>query len=50
MWRKVESTSITSDIGATSINEFDHLEDKLALWHGDMPSAEQERVLKAAFK
>jgi hypothetical protein len=27
-----------------------HLEDKLALWHGDMPMAEQERILQAAFK
>ena len=27
-----------------------HLEDKLSLWHGDMPSAEQDRILQAAFK
>ena len=27
-----------------------HLEDKLALWHGDMPLAEQDRILQAAFK
>lgn len=27
-----------------------HLEDKLALWHGDMPAAQQERILQAAFK
>ena len=27
-----------------------HLEDKLALWHGDMPPAEQDRILQAAFK
>ena len=27
-----------------------HLEDKLALWHGDMPPAEQVRILQAAFK
>jgi hypothetical protein len=27
-----------------------HLEDKLALWHGNMPIAEQDRILKAAFK
>ena len=27
-----------------------HLEDKLALWHGDMPPAEQERILQAAFQ
>jgi hypothetical protein len=27
-----------------------HLEDKLALWHGDMASAEQDRILQAAFK
>ena len=27
-----------------------HLEDKLALWHGEMTSAEAERILQAAFK
>lgn len=27
-----------------------HLEDKVALWHGDMPGAEQDRILQAAFK
>lgn len=27
-----------------------HLEDKLSLWHGDMPLAEQDRILQAAFK
>ena len=27
-----------------------HLEDKLSLWHGDMPPEEQERILQAAFK
>jgi hypothetical protein len=27
-----------------------HLEDKLSLWHGDMPSTEQDRILQAAFK
>ena len=27
-----------------------HLEDKVSLWHGDMPSAEQDRILQAAFK
>jgi hypothetical protein len=27
-----------------------HLEDKLSLWHGDMPPAEQDRILQAAFK
>ena len=27
-----------------------HLEDKLCLWHGDMPLAEQDRILQAAFK
>jgi hypothetical protein len=27
-----------------------HLEDKLALWHGDMPLAEQDRILQAAFQ
>ena len=27
-----------------------HLEDKLSLWHGDMPAAEQDRILHAAFK
>ena len=27
-----------------------HLADKLALWHGEMPSAEQDRILQAAFK
>ena len=27
-----------------------HLEDKLALWHGDMPPVEQDRILQAAFK
>ena len=27
-----------------------HLEDKLSLWHGDMPSAEQDRILQAAFQ
>ena len=27
-----------------------HLEDKLALWHGQMPPAEQDRILQAAFK
>jgi hypothetical protein len=27
-----------------------HLEDKLALWHGDAPAAEQDRILRAAFK
>ena len=27
-----------------------HLEDKLVLWHGDMPAAEQDRILQAAFK
>ena len=27
-----------------------HLEDKLALWHGNMPPAEQDRILQAAFK
>lgn len=27
-----------------------HLEDKLLLWHGDMPSVEQDRILQAAFK
>ena len=27
-----------------------HLEDKVALWHGDMPPAEQDRILQAAFK
>ena len=26
-----------------------HLRDKLALWHGQMDSAEEERILKAAF-
>jgi hypothetical protein len=25
-----------------------HLEDKLSLWHGDMPPAEQDRILQAA--
>jgi len=27
-----------------------HLEDKLALWHRDMPAEEQERILQRAFK
>ena len=27
-----------------------HLEDKLALWHGDKAPAEQDRILQAAFK
>ena len=27
-----------------------HLEDKLSLWHGDMPLAEQDCILQAAFK
>jgi hypothetical protein len=27
-----------------------HLEDKRSLWHGDMPSEEQDRFLQAAFK
>ena len=27
-----------------------HLEDKLALWHGDMSPTEQDRILQAAFK
>jgi hypothetical protein len=27
-----------------------HLEDKLALWHGDMPATEQDRILRTAFK
>ena len=27
-----------------------HLEDKLALWHGGMLPAEQDRILQAAFK
>src|SRR5436190_1962777 len=27
-----------------------HLEDKLALWHLEMETAEQERILRAAFK
>jgi hypothetical protein len=27
-----------------------HLEDKLSLWHGNMPPAEQDRILQAAFK
>lgn len=27
-----------------------HLEDKLSLWHGEMPPAEQDRILQAAFK
>jgi hypothetical protein len=27
-----------------------HLQDKVALWHGDMPPAEQDRILQAAFK
>lgn len=27
-----------------------HLEDKAALWHGDMPLTEQDRILQAAFK
>jgi hypothetical protein len=27
-----------------------HLEDKLSLWHGDMPAAEQDRILQATFK
>ncbi len=27
-----------------------HLGDKLSLWHGDMPQAEQDRILHAAFK
>ena len=27
-----------------------HLEDKLSLWHGDMPPVEQDRILQAAFK
>lgn len=27
-----------------------HLEDKLVLWHGDMPAAEQDRILQAAFE
>ena len=27
-----------------------HLEDKWSLWHGDMPSAEQDRILQAALK
>jgi hypothetical protein len=26
-----------------------HLEDKLALWHGEMTAAEQDRILHAAF-
>jgi hypothetical protein len=26
-----------------------HLEDKLSLWHRDMPPAEQDRILQAAF-
>ena len=26
-----------------------HLEDKLALWHSEMQSAEEERILRAAF-
>ena len=27
-----------------------HLQDKVALWHGDMPPAEQDHILQAAFK
>ena len=27
-----------------------HLEDKLAIWHGDLAPSEQERILEAAFK
>ena len=27
-----------------------HLEDKLALWHGDMPPADQDRIVQAAFQ
>jgi hypothetical protein len=27
-----------------------HLEDKLALWHGNLPADEQDRILQAAFK
>jgi hypothetical protein len=27
-----------------------HLEDKLSLWHGDIPATEQDRILQAAFK
>ena len=35
---------------ATRVNDrIQHLEDKLALWHGDMPQVEQDRILQAAF-
>ncbi len=27
-----------------------HLEDKLSLWHGNMPLAEQDRIVRTAFK
>ncbi len=27
-----------------------HLGDKLSLWHGDMPRAEQDRIIDAAFR
>jgi hypothetical protein len=27
-----------------------HLEDKLSLWHGDMPPVEQDRLVQVAFK
>jgi hypothetical protein len=36
---------------ATHLNiRIRHLEDKFAIWHREMDSAEQERILAAAFK